>query len=436
MQSIKKMPGFRSGLLALTLGPLLLGNALAATDAERIADLEKKLTQSMALIERLSQRVGELEGEKAKPTPVVATPSVAPMNSRVETLEKQIAQMTEASARAPVNSGLPLHGFADVGYASSGKQVADKRKRGFALGNADFYLSPEFGDHVKSLIELNFEYGDAGTLGTDLERLQIGYTFSDGLTLWAGRFHTPYGIWNTAFHHGAQIQTSILRPRMVAFEDQGGILPAHTVGLWATGAVKAGDGRLEYDAYIGNGGRILDGTLDYNAVKDDNGNKVIGGNLRYKWSSGLTLGVHGFTQQIASYNADVFQNRTRVSMLGGFGFYDGNDWEVIGEYYHFNNRDFSGNNGSRASNAGFVQVGHTFRSEWTPYIRLERANLNQRDNYFLSMDSGRAYNRQALGLRLDVNPKAALKFELNHTDEARDGGQKYNEAQLQYAIRF
>ena len=76
--------------------------------------------------------------------------------------------------------------------------------------------------------------------------------FSDAATLWAGRFHTPYGIWNTAFHHGAQIQTSLSRPRFLEFEDRGGILPAHTVGAWLTGTLPLSGARFNYDVYAGN----------------------------------------------------------------------------------------------------------------------------------------------------------------------------------------
>jgi hypothetical protein len=447
-------PILRTPILCLAISQLFSSPAFAVSDAERIADLEKKLTQSIAQIERLANRVTELEKEKASAPrtapPATATAASAPVaattaavapeaNGRIEALERSLAQITESAARTPSNAGLPLHGFADVGYASSSKRVPDNRKRGFSLGNADFYLTPEFGDHVKALIELNFEYGDAGELATDLERLQIGYTFNDELTLWAGRFHTPYGYWNTGFHHGAQIQTSVTRPRLVAFEDQGGILPAHTVGLWATGGVKAGSGKLEYDAYLGNGGRILDGTLDFNAVKDDNGNKVLGGNLRYRFggsASGLVLGLHGFTQHITAYNGSTPGATTKLNMLGAYGFYDGNDWELISEYYHFRNKDLSGVGGNRNSWAGFVQVGRTFRADLTPFVRLEKANLDQNDNYFANLASGRSYRREVVGLRFDLNPKAAFKMEWSHTDESRDGGQRYNEAQLQYAIRF
>src|SRR5262245_59640871 len=106
---------------------------------------------------------------------------------RIDALEKQVTQM-EASRPARGDEGLPLHGFVDVGggYRSQGGP------RGFAVGNLDLYLTPRIGDRIKGLIELNFETLPSGEFETDLERLQIGYVFSDVATVWAGRFHSPW----------------------------------------------------------------------------------------------------------------------------------------------------------------------------------------------------------------------------------------------------
>jgi hypothetical protein len=41
-----------------------------------------------------------------------------------------------------------------------------------------------------------------------------------------------------------------------------------------------------------------------------------------------------------------------------------------------------------------------------------------------------------IGLRYDLTPQAAIKVDADHTDAKRDGGQDYNEAHVQVAIRF
>lgn len=448
MRSYSVATLIRPLLLAAAISQLFALNAFAGTEAQRIADLEKKLAQSMEMIEKLAARVKQLEQTPATQAsaPTVASTNntnvSADQNARIETLERNISQMVEANARSSSNAqGLAMHGFADVGYGSSGRSTTDTRHSGFALGNLDFYLTPEFGDRVKSLIELTFEFNQFdGTLGTDIERMQIGYTLSDAMTIWAGRFHTPYGYWNTAFHHGAQIQTTVMRPRMIAFEDSGGFMPSHTVGLWLTGQNKMGDGKVEYDAYFGNGQRDLNGVLDFNAVKDDNGNKIVGGSLRYKFggsAEGLVLGTHAFSERVNAYADGNFINSAKVNVWGLYGFYDADDWEIISEYYRFNNTNESGVNSgsSHKSTAGFLQVGKNING-YTPYFRYEKADLDQSDYYFGTLNSGRSYQREVIGLRYDLSPKAAVKVEFNRTDETRDGGEKYNEGYLQYAVRF
>ena len=437
-----------AGKLKLTLAAIALSQIFSfsaqATPAEtaRVAELEKKLEKSLLLIEQLSNRLSQVESSKpALPAQSVESEKVTTQEARIDQLENTIVQVSENSAKRQ-NLGVPLHGFADVGYARSSNDPAG-RKGGFALGNLDLYLTPEFGDRVKSIIELIFEYGpESSDLAVDLERLQFGYTFSDAATVWAGRFHTPYGHWHTAFHHGPQIQIAATRPRFLEFEDAGGVLPAHSVGLYVAGSVRAGEGKLQYDAYLANGNRIDGGILDLNAFQDDNANKLVGANLRYAFGGaldGLTLGAHGFTQQVAIGPRDSLIGNTKVNMLGAFAVLEKDNWEVMSEYYRFRNKDLTFSTGTHSSWAGFAQAGYTFGKTWTPYLRIEKAALNQSDNYFALQLSGGSYLRQVLGLRYDLNLASALKLELNHTkaEEHQDKLQsKTNEARVQVAVRF
>jgi hypothetical protein len=427
-------------LAALAVSQLLALPAYAApSETARIAELEKKLEKSLTLIEQLSARLSQVEGNKtAAPAQDTVAEKIATQDGRLDQLETSISRSAENSSKHQI-LGVPLHGFADVGYEHSSNEP-NGRKGGFALGNLDIYLTPEIG-RVKSIIELVFEYGpDNSALATDLERLQFGYTFSDAATLWAGRFHTPYGFWHTGFHHGQQIQTAATRPRFLDFEDKGGILPSHSVGLHLAGSVRAGEGKVQYDAYLANGTRIADGVLDFNPFKDDNANKLVGGNLRYEFGGaleGLTLGTHGFTQHAGEFSGDSLVSNTKVSMLGAFAVLDKDNWEVLTEYYRFRNKDLSGSTGTHSSWAGFAQAGYTFGEAWTPYLRFEKASLDQRDNYFAGQESGRSYKRQVMGLRYNLNEVSALKVELNHTTEENDLTEsKANEARLQIAVRF
>lgn len=457
----KKAVAKAVGMLACAL----LASPAAADDAARIKELERKLERSMQLIENLSAKVSELEKAKA-PAPA-ASPAAADQQARVEALERQVAQLGSGISHRSFDDGIPVHGFADVGLAHSGEHnpIFGKGRKGFNVGSFDLYLTPQFGDRVRSLIELVFEVDHDGDIATDLERLQIGYAFSDAAVAWGGRFHTPYGYWNTAFHHGAQIQTSLSRPRFLEFEDKGGILPAHTTGAWLTGALPLAGNRFGYDVYVGNssslrventattlsannaaafnsqvsaGGYAGGGALNMKMAGGDSGSYMTGFNawIEPRAIDGLRLGVHGLGGSITDDSAD--RNRTRLAALGAYGVFASERWEVLGEFYRFNNRDLSGGSGSHRSWAGYLQAGYN-SGRWMPYVRGERASLEQKDNYFAVQEFGRSYRRFVAGLRYDLDPKAALKLELSRTsqeDLGLGGDDRYGAAQLQYSIRF
>ena len=351
------------------------------------------------------------------------------------------------------NEGVPLRGFVDVGFAAHSKQATVPK--GFNVGSLDFYLTPQFDDNLKALIEIIFETTSDGSIATDLERAQMGYTFNDNATLWAGRFHAPFGYWNTGFHHGAEIQTAVLRPRFLDFEDKGGILPVHMVGLWGTGKLNAGDNFITYDVYAGNGPKIsmaedagiqAPGTLNINTAGDNNHQAMLGINFGYEFSgnlSGLRLALHALRGDVDDDSNGLIPgiaaaNKTGLGMVGGAIIYIENDWEVMGEYYRFNNKDKSGSSGSHTSWADYLQVGKTINNI-TPFLRVEKTQLNQSDNYFSMQESGQSYNRQALGVKYDLNEKAALKFELLNTRFATGGlrvASSYRSFLAQFAIRF
>ncbi len=461
----------RLSVIAFAVNQLFAGQALA-DDTARTAELEKKLDLALKQIQLLTDRLNQLDANAkaqnatvpAATTPAAVQEKMTAQEERIEKLEKSVEQAASASADQTLldtqTTGVPLHGFISVGYANLPKMPSLpntlNEKSGFTLSNVDFYMTPNFGDQLKAIMEFNLEYTEQGVLTYDLERFELGYTFNDLLNVWAGRFHTPFGEWNTAYHHGHYIQTSIDRPRFVAFEDQGGVMPSHTVGLMESGTTRVNGGdRIAFDVFAGNGSRIIpasDGNtlgislgnqLDFNPVGDDNGNTALGMRASYEIANTLTLGVHALSETVGTYDANnVALNTTKVKFYGGFYFLELNNWESIGEYYKFKNDDISGpsgNTGTHDSWAGFAQLSYTFDNIWTPYIRTEKAELDQTDYYFSSLASGRTYSRNVAGVRWDFNKAAALKFEFDRTHEEEVGGvpdEIYNRTRVQLDAKF
>jgi len=411
--------------LMTAMGGAAPGISFAQSDAERIRALERKLEQSLKTIENMGARLKEVE------TRTTPGPDVSPAAPPAEQHEHE-RRTSEAGVAAPQAPTL-LKGFADVGANFSG----NRGNKGFIDGSLDFYLTPQLSSNVKSVIELVFEHDKTkGELAADLERLQVGYAFSNAATVWLGRFHTPLGYWNTAFHHGQQLQTSVLRPQMIDFEDAGGVIPAHTVGVWGAGAMHAGDGRLSYDIFVGNSPSINANVLDPNNSGKTQPGYSSGFNLGYLFggsADGIKTGIHGY-RAVVRDDAPV-ANVTRVNILGGYAALDSPAWELIAEYYALRNDDLSGGTGRHGSWTGFAQLGYRVE-RWTPFVRLEKAALNQADNYFAALATGRAYSRQALGLRYDLTPNSALKAELNHTVAEAAPTVSFNQLLTQWAIRF
>jgi hypothetical protein len=133
-------------------------------------------------------------------------------------------------------------------------------------------------------------------------------------------------------------------------------------------------------------------------------------------------------------------------MGGAYLGYDANDWEAIGEYYRFANRDTNAGT-TYSSTAWFVQVGKTFGT-LTPYARFERTSLNPEDAYFSSQRLARSYRRAVLGARYALDSRSSFKLELSATREDSQNQldenglsvlfprASYRRAALQYSIAF
>jgi hypothetical protein len=428
---------------------------------DRVTALEEKLDQSMKLIEQLTARVRELEAQRAgtaaavqplsapggqppqgqtqqqasAPQPAAAAVAPADSEQRLANVEQQLTQLEDANAaRGGGGAGVPLHGFFDVGI---GNHTANKPEfKGENIGALDIFLNPQIGEHVRSLFELTFEVNEQGGTEADLERGQIGYQFSDAATVWIGRFHTPFGFYNTAFHHGQQIATSLRRPRFILFEDQGGVMPNHTVGLWLTGADRLSEGKITYDVFVGNGHAIESGEVVPRAGGVEHAAVVYGGNLGYVFTDtleGLKIGVSAFRSDVS--DDQQIGRITRVDNAGVYFVYDTDRVEYLGEYYRFNDRDLTNGGPSYGSDAGFLQLAWRLPVVM-PYARYERAVLDQSDNYFALQSSGTSYYRAALGLRFDIDLQSALKFELARTKNTDRVIDQWTDVMMNYSIRF
>lgn len=176
----------------------------------------------------------------------------------------------------PDARGFEIKGFSDINYIKSTLDGDENENGTFAIGPIDLYTSELITDNIEVLMEVAFEHEIV-----DVERLQIGYILNDAFKLRAGRVHNILGYWNVNYHHGTLMQTTIERPFFIKFEDDGGLIPVHLVGIWTSGRYATGPVYLGYDLMFGNGSKIVNigGTditeLNPNNGADDNRNKAV-----------------------------------------------------------------------------------------------------------------------------------------------------------------
>lgn len=128
-----------------------------------------------------------------------------------------------------------------------------------------------------------------------LEYANLSYILNDYVTLKAGKFLTPFGIFTERLH-AAWINKLADAP--LVFREEGGLVPISSTGFQASGNIPLGDSNLVYALYASNGPRVNFGTdepeevglLHYDNNTDGNNNKAIGGRLGWRAFGGFELG--------------------------------------------------------------------------------------------------------------------------------------------------
>ena len=335
---------------------------------------------------------------------------------------------TSSSARA-----FELNGFGDVTFTNSTKTNNDQGA--FALGGLDLYVSQPIDDRMDVFVELVVEADDTGNFVLDLERLQLGYLINDALKVRAGRFHNIIGYWNTAFHHGAQLQTSIERPAFLEFEDGGGILPAHLVGLWASGRYKTAPLSLTYGVMVGNGAKVQDGALSPNNKSDDSGNKAVSFRLTAEPDGipGLMFGVSGDYAVVGGFTGSNEIMRVKQNIASLDVTYFEKPFEFLAEYYLIRDKDdFSGGK-KYSSNAYYIQGGYVIKDRFIPYARYEKVSLDDKGDPYFGALGTKESKRTIAGMRYNLSVSSAVKAEVRFIN---NGTEKFEEYAAQWSVAF
>jgi len=412
--------------MVLLLLAILL-NTMARGQSAPGAEVEPTVQMLLHRIEQLEARVAQLEAARQVNSPAAA-PSVPASPSRSIAPDKTSAQ-SESEGTQQVGMGtepermdfsktlLRVRGFGDINFHGD-TQKGDTTS--FTLGQLNLFVTSDISEKFKFLGEIVFEGGPDNIFGVtrgennvfevDVERLLLQYSYNDYFNLSVGRYHTAIGYYNTAYHHSTWFQTATGRPFLFQFEDRGGILPVHTVGVSASGAIPSGRLGLHYVAEVGNGRASRAPFLDepVQNVIDDQNHKAYNLALfaRPEAVRGLQAGFSVYRDVLAPNQSP----RIGETILAAHAVYIRPNFEWLNEALVVRHAPL-GQPHIFQTPGFYTQISKRLGA-YRPYFRYQYVNGSDRELIF--PDVGRRQGPSA-GLRFDASESVALKLQYDYT---------------------
>jgi hypothetical protein len=395
---------------------------------EHVRAQDARLKQLEAEVERLKSGQPKTEGEPGAGTAAVnpAAPGESGGAPVVTAVPAEVAPEAPAVQTETTSGGhehsmqlpgggpvLKIRGFADfnLGFGSDANSLIFPLPKPvhntFQIGEFDLFFSSRLSRKVSFLSELIVGTDASNEWGLDIERLQISYKVNHYFEISGGRYHTSIGYYNTAFHHGTWFQTATGRPFMYFFEDSGGVLPVHSVGITATGLVPhTGEMELHWIAEVGNG-RASDPNVApvQNFLSDKNRKDInLAAYIKPAKLPGLQVGGSFYYDRLIPVGIP----HVNQSISSVYAVYINSAWEFLNEAVLMHDRPqmFSK---SFNSPLVYTQISRKFGA-YRPYFRFQYLNIPNNDP--VSIYTGR-YEGPSVGLRMDFTDYAALKVQYN-----------------------
>src|SRR2546425_7940836 len=401
----------------LVIAVLFLATGSAWGQSPPLPDQTEQVRVLLERVGQLEKRVAELEAKQGvSPTPILTAAERTPVQKSESqgttaspgTAHDQMAQEQAVAQQAEVHyPSLQVRGFADIDFSATDQKGTTS---GFNLGQLDLHLASPLSRKISYFGEMTFN-AHANGYTVEVERSIIRYDYNDYFKLSFGRYHTPIGYWNTAFHHGAWLQTTIDRPEIVRV--RGTFIPVHFVGFLAEGNLPSGGAGLSYSVGVGNGrGSIISRPGD---AGDNNNNRAWVANIYSRPAKlyGLQLGVSVYRDKITLPIALPNGNNFREWISAAHVVWTKETPEFLAEFANVNHRNILTNFVTN-SQAYYVQIGYRlpwFEKTLKPYYRFEHTHTPMNEEVFSNQD----LVESILGLRYDITNYASFKSEYRNT---------------------
>jgi hypothetical protein len=392
-----------AGVLALLIGNCAVGQQSAPVTASPPALTPAYVNELLTRIQELDARVKALEAKEASAAAPVQPPTAFREQGPLATGSAEHSMRNMAGMEPDTYEGpkLRIRGFADLGYSASD---ATGQTNSFALGQLNLFITSKLSPTFSVLAETIIEGNESNGIGIDLERYLLIYNPNAYLNLSIGRYHTGIGYYNTAYHHSAWMQTALERPFLFHFEDDGGILPIHNVGISAHGLIPSGKLGLHYIAEIGNGrtSRSKLAEAVQNEVDENNGKAYnLGFYVQPTWLRGVQSGVSVYRDMLHPDGLPKMQQ----TIVAAHVVYQTPRYEWLNEAMLIRNAAASGRTFN--TGGGYTQISRQW-GKYRPYLRYQYVNVPVSDPIF--GDVGLRHG-PSLGLRFDANNYTAFKLQ-------------------------
>lgn len=377
---------------------LAFGQSSVSAGAQKPSDQTALIQELLQRIDRMEKRIFELEAKSGPST--AAAPATAP--AEPPPLDAAVAKPAVHDHEATMASEdetypkLTIRGFADIQFAVQNLNNGAGSRSGFQTGQFILHFSSPLSRKIKYFGEVSISQIPQGIF-LNLERSIIRYDYNDNFKLSFGQFHSPTSYYNTAFHHGGWLQTTIARPAPIDYFS--GPLPQHVLGMAAEGDIPSGAAGLGYIVGIGNGALGFGGG-------DVNNNRSFFGEIhtRPRAVSGLQVGGSIWTDKRTRNGRDYRQ------LISGAHIVLKNETpELIAEVSAARHTDILTGQ-TWTSPMGFVQVAYRLpfnEKKWKPYYLFEYISTPTDEPMF----GRRKFTGSTVGMRYDISDFAAFKAE-------------------------
>lgn len=399
-----------------------------AVDARKMQELLDRVADLEASQKQLRERVAQLEKAQSA-DPAGSISEASPVSSSDNSVsagapKADTAKVDPAAAPRQEQSGstdqsehmdvsrtaLNIRGFGDFGFYGGNQKG---QTSSFSLGQTNLFITSNLSERVRFLTEMVFEVRQNNSFQTNLERVLLEGSLNDYLKLSGGRYATAIGYYNTAYHRAAWFQNATERPYIFEYEDEGGILPNHMVGVQASGQIPSGSLGLHYVVEVGNGRTSNPVAEPVQNYVDDNGHKAFNVAVFARPDSvpGLQTGISLYRDVLSVPDSP----KVTETILDAYAVLIRHRFEWLNEALMIRHTPEGGHD--YITPAFYSEISQRFGS-YRPYFRYQYINASSQEPVFpqVGLRTG-----PSVGVRFEATESVAFKLQYDYTLMRRQG---------------